>query len=453
MKKNKTNRVMGYAALIIITLMCSTANAFEVSITNTGKEIKWFNLTVPYSINAASGPYGSLNAIKAAMQTWTNVAGADLNFLYAGTTSSTAWGVNDGKNIVCFGSIAESGVLAQNILWYNSSTGQTLDSDIEFNTNFPWETNGSSNSYDVQNVGTHEFGHSVGLADLYAAADSEKTMYGYSSKGETKQRTLEQDDINGIIYLYGNNNTSSSTTAATSTTSSVATTSIPSTTIPVTTTTSIPPFREVAFAGSPVSGNAPLTVTFNNLSQGDIVYQYWDFGDGSAVSFDLNPIHKYRKLGTFTVTLIAGFVDGSTQQMIKENYISVASQCLFVSTLKDQAHINKIRQLRTALRDNLYWRELSIIYYRHFFEVVLIFKQHLELRDELQRLVSNQIETMETLSTEGEATIREDELEEMIAFLLQIKEHGSSSLQADIDSVIAGVNHTMLLEGLGINRE
>ena len=55
-------------------------------------------------------------------------------------------------------------------------------------------------------------GHSLSLADLYGAADSEKTMYGYSATGETKQRTLDQDDINGIIYLYGNNNSSTSTT-------------------------------------------------------------------------------------------------------------------------------------------------------------------------------------------------------------------------------------------------
>jgi PKD repeat protein len=442
--------------------MSSSAHAFIVEKTNSGKKIKWFNLTVSYSINAAGGPYGSSNAIKASLQTWTNVSGADLTFSYAGTTSSTAWGVNDRKNIVCFGAIAESGVLAQNILWYNSSTGQTFDSDIKFNTNFPWGTDGSSNSYDVQNVGTHELGHSVGLADLYGAADSEKTMYGYSDKGETKQRTLDQDDINGIIYLYGNNNSSTSstttastasTTSTTSSTSSIKTTTIPTTTIPVSTTTSIAPVREVDFTGFPVSGSAPLTVTFNNLSKGDITYRYWDFGDGSPVSFDSSPVHKYRKSGMFTVTLVVGFVDGSTKRILKANYISVESRCLFVSALENQAHINKIRQLRTALWDNLYWRELSVIYYRHFFEVMLILRQCPELRDEFQRLVSNQIETIEKLSIVGETTIREDDLDDIIAFLMQIKEHGSIRLQEDIDSVIAGINHTLLLEGLGISKE
>ena len=173
----------------------------------------------------------------------------------------------------------------------------------------------------------------------------------------------------------------------------------------------------------------------------------------ASVSFDSSPVHKYRKSGTFTVTLVAGFVDGSNQQMVKENYISVESRCLFVSTLENQAHIEKIRQLRAALKDNLYWRELSIIYYKHFFEVALIIRQHPELRAELQQLVSNHIETIEKLSTIGETSIREDDLEEIIAFLMQLKGHGSIRLQADIDTVIAGINNRKLLEGLGIKRE
>ena len=446
MEKNKTSRVTGYAALIVLALMYATASAFEIS--NTGypyyKEIKWVNAAVPYSINVTGGPSGSADAIIAAMQTWTDVPDKNFTFVDNGSTNSTAWGVNDGKNIVCFGSIPDAGVLAVNNFWFYSSTGQMIDSDIKFNTNYAWGTDGSQSKYDVQNVATHELGHSLSLADLYEPADSEKTMFGYSSAGETKQRTLDQDDINGIIYLYGN----SYTTTTIATTSSVATTSIP-----VTTTTSIPPFREVEFTGSPVSGKSPLTVTFSNLSQGDITYQYWDFGDGTPVSFDANPVHKYKKAGTFTVTLITGFVGGSYQQKIKENYIAVESGCLFVSNLQNQAQVNNIRKLRTTLRDNLYWRELSIIYYRHFFEVAHILRQHPVLRDEFRKLVSSQIKSIETLNTAGSATITEEDLEAIIVFLMQIREHGSVRLQEDIDAVIAGIDHTMLLEGLGIYKE
>ncbi|MBT8363237.1 MAG: hypothetical protein KJP23_00930, partial [Deltaproteobacteria bacterium] len=42
----------------------------------------------------------------------------------------------------------------------------------------------------------------LALADLYNSSDSEKTMYGTIQEGETKKRSLHQDDINGIRYLY-----------------------------------------------------------------------------------------------------------------------------------------------------------------------------------------------------------------------------------------------------------
>ncbi len=73
---------------------------------------------------------------------------------------------------------------------------------MRFNTYYSWSTIGASGTYDVQNVGTHEHGHSLCLADLYSGVDSEKTMYGYVSAGETKKQTLDLDDINGITYLY-----------------------------------------------------------------------------------------------------------------------------------------------------------------------------------------------------------------------------------------------------------
>jgi len=54
----------------------------------------------------------------------------------------------------------------------------------------------------VQNIATHELGHSLCLDDLYGTADSEKTMHGFADTGETKKRTLEAEDIAGIRYIY-----------------------------------------------------------------------------------------------------------------------------------------------------------------------------------------------------------------------------------------------------------
>jgi hypothetical protein len=60
---------------------------------------------------------------------------------------------------------------------------------------WPWE-------YDVQEIATHESGHSLFLQDLYDGGSSELTMYGYSSVWETKKRSLENDDKNGVKYIY-----------------------------------------------------------------------------------------------------------------------------------------------------------------------------------------------------------------------------------------------------------
>jgi carboxypeptidase T len=45
------------------------------------------------------------------------------------------------------------------------------------------------------------------------------------------------------------------------------------------------------------------TVSFTNLSQGEILTHTWDFGDGSPLSYAPNPTHTYALTGTFTVSL------------------------------------------------------------------------------------------------------------------------------------------------------
>jgi len=156
-------------------------------------------------VNTSGGPSGAVSAVQDAMQTWTDVATSEFIFIYGGTTSNTAHGSNDGANIVTFGSLP-AGTVAENRMWYTttppSREGELIDSDLRFNTYYSWSTSGVPGAFDVQNVGTHEHGHSLCLVDLYSGADAEKTMYGYTSAGETKKQTLDFDDIDGITYLY-----------------------------------------------------------------------------------------------------------------------------------------------------------------------------------------------------------------------------------------------------------
>jgi hypothetical protein len=191
-------------ALLLTLLTSSLAPAFEVCKTSGNADIKWNGTGATYKVNESGGPAGNLSSIQAGLQTWTDVQTASFTFTYAGATTKTSadHGDNDGENIVVFGPMGATGTLALNKFWYNASSGYIYDSDIQFNTSYAWSSSGSPGAYDVQSVSTHELGHSLCLSDLYGSSDTEKTMYGYSSAGDTKKRTLDPDDISGIAYLY-----------------------------------------------------------------------------------------------------------------------------------------------------------------------------------------------------------------------------------------------------------
>ena len=55
-----------------------------------------------------------------------------------------------------------------------------------------------------------------------------------------------------------------------------------------------------------------FTASFTNNSQGGITFS-WDFGDGTPVSHEVNPVHNYSSDGLFTVTLaVSNLVCGTT---------------------------------------------------------------------------------------------------------------------------------------------
>jgi PGF-pre-PGF domain-containing protein len=77
------------------------------------------------------------------------------------------------------------------------------------------------------------------------------------------------------------------------------------------------------FAADQVSGTAPLTVTFSDLSTGAPTSWLWDFGDGRGATVQ-HPIHTYSEGGTYLVTLTASNAVGSDTSSITD-YITVVS--------------------------------------------------------------------------------------------------------------------------------
>jgi PKD repeat protein len=75
------------------------------------------------------------------------------------------------------------------------------------------------------------------------------------------------------------------------------------------------------FAGSPLSGDAPLTVKFTDESPGQVTKWSWDFGDGTG-SDEQSPAHTYWAGGTYKVILTASNDYGSSD-IAKTGYITV----------------------------------------------------------------------------------------------------------------------------------
>ena len=165
------------------------------------KKLKWSSKKMRYYVNTKGGPSGALGAIKRGASVWNRVKGSSFKFIYRGRTTSRSHGKYDGRNIVSFGPL-KTGVLGVNVYIYYTNNGAIVDSDIRFNTRERWSTKKAKNAYDLQSVAAHEFGHSLCLLDLYGAGDKSKTMYGYGSRGDFKQRTLHPADKRGIQELY-----------------------------------------------------------------------------------------------------------------------------------------------------------------------------------------------------------------------------------------------------------
>jgi len=189
---------------------------WQVSTTRPGPDwygpAKWSTGHFDYWINTANIPSdvsisSFITYATASFQTWQDDPSSSISFTYEGTGTATP-GTPDGVNSVGWGSIGGA-TIAVTTSWGSYSPGdyaslRITETDIKFDSSKAWsaQSSGVSGKYDVQNIGTHEAGHTFGLGDLYDSADSEQTMYGYSSTEETKKRTLEWGDQAGAAALY-----------------------------------------------------------------------------------------------------------------------------------------------------------------------------------------------------------------------------------------------------------
>jgi hypothetical protein len=162
---------------------------------------KWATNKVNYYINPVNVHVtedAAIAAIQSAAAVWTRQSRASIEFVYAGRTNGSAMQLNY-KNEVLFRQ--ESG--GAYTTWWSDGSGNIIDADIVFYTlNRPLftGTTGCAGGVYIEDLGSHEFGHALGLAH---SSDTSATMYAtMSSYCAIDWRQLAPDDIAAVEVLY-----------------------------------------------------------------------------------------------------------------------------------------------------------------------------------------------------------------------------------------------------------
>jgi hypothetical protein len=190
------------------------------------ESLKWQQFPVRYFVNN-NGTAGVTaqqfqTAVDRAFTTWHNVSTVSISTQFVGFVQAPPF-VEDGANVLGFLSRPDQDrTLAATTFTVDDTNGRLLESDIFFNTVFPWSTAeaGGTDRFDVESIALHEIGHFLGLShsalgetELISGGRrviaAEAVMFPIAfSRGNIADRTLKADDIAGISDIYG-------TTAAT----------------------------------------------------------------------------------------------------------------------------------------------------------------------------------------------------------------------------------------------
>lgn len=182
--------------------------------------IRWRNLPIRYYVTDAGTSGVSATefqgAVTRAFNTWNGVETASTSSQFAGFTQATP-GSDDGMVVIGYQNRPElERTLAATNFLIDVTNGDIVESDIFFNTAFPWSTaaSGVSGRFDVESIALHEVGHLHGLGHSALGETemrpggrrvlgAEAVMFPIAfTAGSIADRTLKPDDIAGIGDIY-----------------------------------------------------------------------------------------------------------------------------------------------------------------------------------------------------------------------------------------------------------
>jgi len=115
------------------------------------------------------------------------------------------------------------------------------------------------------------------------------------------------------------------------------------------------PVPAADFTANPDEGIAPLTVSFTDLSTGDVTHWHWDFGDGQFSS-QPEPSHAYTSTGDYTVSLTIMGPGGSDVET-KVDYIKVSREV--ISWEEAGGYIGQNKVVKGIVVDTYYARHVK----------------------------------------------------------------------------------------------
>jgi hypothetical protein len=174
-----------------------------------GPKIDWAreDLPVDISIYTKYEPIsGTFEAIESGFTIWDDETGTSLYGSITEKNVSESWpGIAlDDENTVAWGAIdGPGGIIGVTYYWYYTASKEMVEFDIVLDFEESWSLTGEGDTFDVQNIATHEAGHTLVLGDLRSPKDGALTMHAYTWLGDTVKRTLGSGDILGVQAIYG----------------------------------------------------------------------------------------------------------------------------------------------------------------------------------------------------------------------------------------------------------